>query len=332
MSLKGKKVLITGGSGFIGSHLVQQLLTEGCLVTVLVRPSSLGYAGWIDTFSPAEKEQLKIIRGDIRDSWTVLEAAKGQQIIFHLAALISIPYSYSVPEAYVDTNIKGTLNVLQSARVQGVEKTVITSTSEVYGTALSVPITEDHPLQGQSPYSASKIGADQLALSFWRSYGLPVTVIRPFNCYGPRQSTRAIIPTIIIQALKNNGNIRLGSLKPTRDFTFVTDTARAFKLIAESKEAVGKVINIGNGFDVSIGELVEKIGKVMGKQLKVQTDDQRLRPEKSEVFQLVSSTKLAQSVLNWKASTSLDVGLKEAAAWFSNAENLKFYPDIEYRI
>jgi len=332
VALAGSRVVVTGAAGFIGSHLVEELLARGCDdIVAFVRYTSTGTAGWLDQLTTEQRARVRVIHGDIRDPWSVLNATEGAKAIFHLAALISIPYSYVSPDAYVETNVRGTLNVLEAARRHRVERVVITSTSEVYGTARRVPIDEEHPLEGQSPYSASKIGADQLATSFHRSFDVPVTILRPFNCYGPRQSTRAIIPTIISQIAARTGVIRIGSLTPTRDFTFVTDTARAFVAIAQSDAALGKVVNAGSGAEISIGDLVERLQRIASTSYRVEVDTQRLRPEKSEVLRLLADSSLAARLIGWRPETSLDEGLARTLAWFSDPGNLARYPQ-GYRV
>ena len=269
MDLKGKKIIVTGADGFIGSHLTEELIRRGHQVRAFVLYNSFNSWGWLDRLEPEIVNGLDVFAGDVRDPHGVKKALQGCDLVFHLAALIAIPYSYHSPDTYIDTNVKGTLNIVQAARELDIGKVVHTSTSEVYGTARFVPITEDHPLQGQSPYAASKIGADQLALSFYHSFGTPVAVIRPFNTYGPRQSARAVIPTIITQIAAGERTIKLGSLHPTRDFNYVQDTVRAFIAVAESEESVGEVINAGSNFEVSIGDTAKLIGEVMGVSLEI---------------------------------------------------------------
>ena len=330
------KILVTGSDGFIGSHLVEALVRAGHDVRAFVFYNSFNSWGWLD-HSPADiRESLDVFAGDIRDPHGVREAAKGCDLIFHLAALIAIPFSYHSPDAYVDTNIRGTLNVLQAARDLDVGRVVHTSTSEVYGTARFVPITEDHPLQGQSPYSATKIGADQMALSFWRSFQTPVTIIRPFNTYGPRQSARAVIPTIISQILSGQPAIRLGSLHPTRDFNYVTDTVRGFIAMGLTKGIEGEVINIGSNFEVSIGDIVRTIQEEIGRNVEVVVEDTRLRPPLSEVERLWACNRLAGERLGWRPEYGgLDGfrrGIAETVAWFSEPANLAFYKASRYNI
>lgn len=331
-----KKVLVTGADGFIGSHLTEKLLKAGYDVRAFVYYNSFNSWGWLDTLNREVKDDLDVFAGDIRDPFGVKEAMRGCDAVLHLAALIAIPYSYHSPAAYIDTNIKGTLNVLQAARELGLKKIVQTSTSEVYGTARFVPITEEHPLQGQSPYSASKIGADQLAYSFYTSFQLPVAIIRPFNTYGPRQSARAVIPTIITQIAAGRERIKLGSLHPTRDFNYVQDTVDGFIAMLESENAVGQVINIGSNYEISIGETAEMISEVMGRQIIIETEDIRLRPAKSEVERLWADNARAKRLLNWEprygGREGFKRGLKETADWFSRAENLKNYKAERYNI
>lgn len=331
-----KKILITGSDGFIGSHLTEELVRQGYDVRAFTYYNSFNSWGWLD-HSPKEiKDSLDVFAGDIRDPHGVKEAMKGCDAVLHLAALIAIPYSYHSPDTYVDTNVKGTLNIVQAARELGVQKVVHTSTSEVYGTAQFVPITEDHPLQGQSPYSASKIGADQMAISFYRSFDTPVAVIRPFNTYGPRQSARAVIPTIISQIASGKKNIHLGALHPTRDFNYVKDTVQGFIDVMNSKKSIGEVINIGSNYEVSIGETVEMIAEVMGADITITTDEERMRPEKSEVNRLWADNQKAKELLGWEpkygGKDGLKRGLKETAEWFTNPENLKQYKADVYNI
>jgi len=293
MELKNKKILVTGSDGFIGSHLTEKLVKQGHNVKAFVFYNSFNSWGWIDHLPKEIQKKMEVFAGDIRDPFGVSTAMKGCDVVFHLAALIAIPYSYHSPATYIDTNINGTLNVLQAAKEYNIEKIVHTSTSEVYGTAQFVPITEEHPLQGQSPYSASKIGADQIALSFFSSFDIPVATIRPFNTFGPRQSLRAVIPTIITQIAMGNKQIKLGAVSPTRDFNFVDDITDAFIKIAESDKTIGKTFNAGSNFEVSIGETAEFVAQLMNKEIEVISDEIRLRPEKSEVNRLwADNTKL----------------------------------------
>jgi NAD dependent epimerase/dehydratase len=329
MELKGKKVLVTGADGFIGSHLVEGLLKSGCRVKAFCYYNSFNSWGWIDTLPAEVQKQIEIFTGDIRDPNGVRTALKDCDIIFHLAALIAIPFSYHSPDNYVDTNIKGTLNILQAARDFGASKILVTSTSEVYGTALYVPIDEKHPRQGQSPYSATKIGADSIAESFYRSFDLPVTIVRPFNTFGPRQSARAVIPTIITQLLSGKNEIKLGSLHPTRDLLFVKDTVEGFKAIAMSDNVKGEEINIASQQEISIGDLARKLIEQINPSATIVSEDERLRPEKSEVERLLGSNEKLNKLTGWKPKYSLDEGLKETIQWFSDKTNLsKYKPDI----
>jgi NAD dependent epimerase/dehydratase len=336
MLLKNKKVLVTGADGFIGSHLVEHLVKLGCQVRAFVYYNSFGSWGWLDTLPLEVQNELDIFTGDIRDPYGVKKAAQGCEVILHLAALIGIPYSYHSPDAYVDTNIKGTLNIVQAARELGIEKVVHTSTSEVYGTAQFVPITESHPLQGQSPYSASKIGADQIAMSFYSSFGTPVTTIRPFNTYGPRQSARAIIPTIITQIAAGMDVIKLGSLHPTRDFSYVQDTVRGFVAAAESVNSVGEVINIGSNFEITMQATAELIAETMDREVTFVQDSQRLRPEKSEVERLWADTSKAKQILGWEPLYSglsgFKRGLQETINWFLENNHSRAYKTHIYNI
>jgi NAD dependent epimerase/dehydratase len=336
LNIRKKKILVTGADGFIGSHLTEQLVKQGCNVRAFVYYNSFNSWGWLDHLPEDITSQLEVFAGDIRDPHGVKQAMKGCDIVFHLAALIAIPYSYHSPDTYIDTNVKGTLNVVQAARELNVEKVVHTSTSEVYGTARFVPITEEHPLQGQSPYSASKIGADQIAMSFYTSFQTPVSIIRPFNTYGPRQSARAVIPTIITQIASGQQSIKLGSLHPTRDFNYVKDTVQGFIAVAEAEQSVGEVINIGSNYEVSIEETVQMIAEVMGVDITIECDDQRIRPEKSEVERLWADNSKAKRLLGWEplygGKEGLKRGLQETAIWFTNPDNLKQYKAGVYNI
>lgn len=331
-----KEILVTGADGFIGSHLVELLVREGYKVKAFSQYNSFNSWGWLDDVAEEIKGQFEVFTGDIRDPNGVRTAVQGCDTVLHLAALIAIPYSYHSPDSYVDTNIRGTLNILQAARDMNINKVVHTSTSEVYGTAQFVPITEDHPLQGQSPYSASKIGADQMAFSFYSSFDTPVAILRPFNTYGPRQSARAVIPTIISQIAAGKRQIKLGSLTPTRDFTFVEDTVRGFLAAAKSKRTVGKVTNIGSGFEISIGETVEVIAESMRASIEILTDNQRLRPENSEVERLWASIEKAKERMDWAPKfggrEGFLRGLKDTATWFSEEKNLKHYKHDLYNV
>ncbi len=329
-------VLVTGADGFIGSHLVEKLVRAGHNVRAFVLYNSFGSLGWLDHCPSDVRKNFEVFSGDIRDSSGVREAVKSCDSICHLAALIAIPYSYQCPETYVDTNIRGTLNVIQAARDFSVSRVIHTSTSEVYGTARFVPITEDHPLQGQSPYSASKIGADQMALSFYASFGTPIVVLRPFNTYGPRQSARAVIPTIITQIASGKRNIKLGSLHPTRDFNFVSDTVAGFVAALGAPGIEGEVINIGSNFEISIGNTAQEIASVMGEQIEIFCDDQRLRPAGSEVERLWASIIKAKAMLGWQPQYGgLDGfrrGLVETVTWFLKPENLCGYKVDIYNV
>ena len=334
--MNNNKVLVTGADGFIGSHLTEELIRQGYDVRAFVYYNSFNSWGWLDQSSKEIKKELDVFAGDIRDPYGVKEAMKGCSHVLNLAALIAIPYSYHSPDTYVDTNIKGTLNVVQAARELNVEKVVHTSTSEVYGTALYVPIDEDHPLQGQSPYSASKIGADQMALSFYKSFDTPVSIIRPFNTYGPRQSARAVIPTIIGQLAAGNTTIKLGAISPTRDFNFVKDTVNGFISVMNSDKSNGEVINIGSNYEVSIGETAEMIADIMGVKLTIETDEQRLRPDKSEVERLWADNQKAKELLGWQpqygGKEGFRKGLEETIEWFTDPRNLASYKTDVYNI
>lgn len=329
-------VLVTGADGFIGSHLTEALVRRGYRVRAFVLYNSFNTWGWLD-HCPAElKGRFEVFAGDIRDPNGVREAMKGCDAVLHLAALIAIPYSYHSPDTYVDTNIKGTLNVLQAARDQGVRRVIHTSTSEVYGTARFVPITEDHPLQGQSPYSASKIAADQLAFAFHASFGVPVLTLRPFNTYGPRQSARAVIPSIIVQIANGKRQIRLGATAPTRDFNHVSDTVAGFIAALESDAGVGETVNLGSNYEISVGDTAQLIAQVMGADIEIVTEQARLRPEKSEVERLWASNAKAAELFGWRpAYAGLDGlrrGLEQTVAWFGNADNLRGYKADIYNI
>ena len=332
------RVLITGADGFIGSHLTEALLNVGHPVRAFVLYNSFSTWGWLDHCSPQVRSNLDVFAGDIRDPHGVKQAMKDCDVVLHLASLVAIPYSYHSPDTYVDTNIKGTLNVLQAARELGVRRVVHTSTSEVYGTAQFVPITEEHPLKGQSPYSATKIGADQLALSFHSSFGLPVTIARPFNTYGPRQSARAVIPSIIIQLAKTRGMqpIKLGALTPTRDFNFVADTVNGFLSLMQAKNVDGEVFNFGSNYEISIGDTAELIAEVMNVPINIMSDSIRLRPDNSEVERLWADNRKARERLNWvphyAGRDGLRRGLEETVSWFSKPENLRGYKADTYNI
>ncbi len=322
MHWKGRKVLVTGAGGFIGSHLTDALLEKGAEVTALVHYNSQHRYGWIEESPRRNDKNLSLVLGDIRDGNAMRKLVDGHAVIFHLAALIGIPYSYTAPEAYVETNIKGTLNVLQAGLETKAERIVHTSTSEVYGTAQYIPMNEEHPLQAQSPYSASKIGADKLVESYFRSFELPAVTVRPFNTYGPRQSARAVIPTIISQALQGK-EVRLGSLDPVRDMTFIEDTVRGFIAAGESEALIGETINLGTGRGVSIQELVETISELMNQEITVLCEKERSRPAKSEVMRLLSCTTKAKKLMNWESQIDLKEGLAKTVTWIS--KNRKFY-------
>ena len=324
------KVLVTGAGGFIGSHLTELLLREGIEVKAFVHYNSLGTWGWIDSFPKELKDGMQVFAGDIRDPHGVREAVKGCEAVFHLAALIAIPFSYHSPDSYVDTNVKGTLNVLQAARDLGGIRVLVTSTSEVYGTAQYVPIDEKHPFQGQSPYSATKIGADRLAESFYRSFDLPITIVRPFNTYGPRQSARAVIPTIITQLLSGKNQIQLGSLTPTRDFNYVKDTANGFYQIYLSEKTVGQEINIATQKEISIGDLANELIRQINPEAKIVCDEQRLRPEKSEVNRLLGCNKKIQQLTAWRQQYSFESGLAETVDFLR--QNMNRYKTDIYNV
>jgi len=331
-----KRVLVTGADGFIGSHLVEGLVRAGVAVRAFVLYNSFNSWGWLEDCAPDVRGHFEVFAGDVRDPHGVRQAMQGCDAVLHLAALIAIPYSYHSPDTYVDTNIRGTLNVVQAARDLGVSRVVHTSTSEVYGTARVVPITEDHPLQGQSPYSASKIGADQIALSFHSSFDTPVVVIRPFNTYGPRQSARAVIPTVISQVASGQRQIRLGAVHPTRDFSFVTDTVAGFIAALSAEGIAGEVINLGSGFEISIGDTARTIAAVMGATIDVTLDEQRLRPEKSEVERLFASNDKARRLLNWSPEfgglDGFTRGLTRTVEWFRDPANLARYKVHAYNL
>lgn len=330
------KILVTGADGFIGSHLTEALVRQGHEVRAFTLYNSFNSWGWLDRCADDVRGDFEVFQGDVRDPNGVRAAMKGCDAVLHLAALIAIPYSYHSPDTYVDTNIKGTLNVVQAARDLGVAKVIHTSTSEVYGTARFVPITEEHPLQGQSPYSASKIGADQIALSFHTSFGTPVTVIRPFNTYGPRQSARAVIPTIITQIASGKRQLKLGALHPTRDFNYVQDTVGGFMAALRSQVGAGEVINLGSNFEISIGDTVRTIAAVMGADVDISTDEQRLRPEKSEVERLWASNAKARDVLGWQPAygglEGFQRGLQQTVSWFGDPANLAMYKSDIYNL
>ena len=332
MDISGKKVLVTGADGFIGSHLVEALLGKQCKVQAFVYYNSFNNWGWLDTLPADQQKKLDIFSGDIRDPNGVLEAVKSCEVVFHLAALIAIPFSYHSPDSYVDTNVKGTLNVLQAVRRLGTERVLITSTSEVYGTAQYTPIDERHPLHGQSPYSATKIAADKLAESFHRSFETPVVIVRPFNTYGPRQSARAVIPTVITQLLSGETTLKLGNLTPTRDFNYVKDTAGGFIALAESDEAIGEEVNIATGQEHSIGEIAEILISELNPDARIIVDEQRLRPDASEVFRLRGDNTKLGAFTSWKPSYDIMSGLKETIEWFKLPQHLARYKIWLYNI
>lgn len=327
---KNKTALVTGADGFIGSHLVEALIEDGFSVKAFVFYNFNGSWGWLDTFPQSKLDHIEIIPGDIRDPHSVRRAAQDANVVFHLAALISIPFSYQSPDSYIDTNIKGTLNVLQACRESDVERVIVTSTSEVYGTAQYVPIDERHPFQGQSPYSASKIGADRIAESFYRSFDLPVTIVRPFNTYGSRQSARAVIPSIISQLLAGKTEIRLGSLSPTRDYTYVKDTCQGFLRVLNSAKTIGEEINIASNFEISIGDLAQKIIDLINPEAKIVTVEERIRPSNSEVIRLLGSNEKIKALTEWFPQHTLDEGLNATIAWMK--QNLDLYKTEIYSI
>ncbi|MDC8758889.1 NAD-dependent 4,6-dehydratase LegB [Janthinobacterium fluminis] len=336
MNILNKKILVTGADGFIGSHLTEHLVRAGADVRAFVCYNSFNSWGWLDDADSNVKSSLDVFAGDIRDPHGVRTAMQGCDVVLHLAALIAIPYSYHSPDTYIDTNVKGTLNVVQAARELGVERVVHTSTSEVYGTARFVPITEEHPLQGQSPYSASKIGADQIAQSFYHSFNTPVATIRPFNTYGPRQSARAVIPTIITQVASGAQQIKLGAVHPTRDFNYVRDTVRGFIAVAECDAALGQVVNIGSNYEISVGDTAALIAELMGRQVEFTSDEQRMRPAGSEVERLWADNSRAKALTGWEPEypgiAGLRNGLQETIDWFSQPDNLRRYKAGIYNI
>lgn len=332
MDLRGKRVLVTGSDGFIGSHLTERLIDEGCDVRAFVYYNSFNSWGWLDALPAERLSALDVFTGDVRDPNGVREAMRGVDVVFHLAALIGIPFSYHSPDSYVQTNVTGTLNVLNAARDLGTARTLVTSTSEVYGTALRVPIDESHPKQGQSPYSASKIGADAMADAFHRSFELPVVTARPFNTYGPRQSARAVIPTIITQALAGAGEVRLGALTPTRDLNFVADTVDGMVALAGCDEAVGREVNIGSGREISIGDLAAEILRQCGSSANVVTDEERLRPKDSEVERLLADDTLVRELTGWRPAVTLEDGLARTIEWFRDPANLARYKHELYNV
>ena len=332
MELSGKHVLITGSDGFIGSHLVERLLKEGCNVRAFVFYNSFNSYGWIDTFPKNILEKIDIFPGDIRDQDRVRQAMHDVDMVFHLAALIAIPFSYFSPESYIDTNIKGTLNVLQAAKDLNTKRILITSTSEVYGTAQYVPIDEKHPLQGQSPYSATKISADKIAESFYKSFDMPISIVRPFNTYGPRQSARAVIPTVISQLLSGVEQIKLGNVDTTRDFNYISDTVSGFVEIARKEETVGEEINIATQKEITIEKLVNTLINIINRNAKIIIDEDRFRPEKSEVYRLLGSNSKIKKLTEWQPEYDLISGLEETVAWFKDKNNLERYKYLLYNI
>lgn len=332
MTLTGKTVLVTGADGFIGSHLVERLLEEGCKIKAFCYYNSFNSWGWLDVFPKELLSQIVVFTGDVRDSNGVRTAMKDVDVVFHLAALIAIPFSYHSPDSYLDTNIKGTLNIVQAAKDLGVERVLITSTSEVYGTAQYIPIDEKHPRQPQSPYSASKIGADCLAESFYRSFNVPLTIVRPFNTYGPRQSARAVIPTIITQLLSGKEEIQLGDRRPTRDLVFVKDTVEGFVQIAKTKSLIGEDCNIATQSEISVSDLAQELIDQLNPNARIVADETRLRPEKSEVFRLYGSNEKILKHTAWKQQYTLEKGLAETIEWFKNPTNLKGYKADIYNI
>ena len=332
MDLNNKKILVTGADGFIGSHLVETLIDQGYQVKAFVYYNSFNSWGWLDHFPKEKLDKIEIFSGDVRDPNGVRTAMKGCDIVFHLAALIAIPYSYHSPDSYVDTNVKGTLNIIQAAKDLEIERVIVTSTSEIYGTAQYVPIDEKHPKQPQSPYSASKIGADCMADSFYRSFDMPITIVRPFNTYGPRQSARAIIPTIITQLLNGFNEIKLGDLTPTRDLLFVKDTVNGFIKIAESDSLIGHECNIATNSEISMQKMADTLIELINPDAKIIQDEDRIRPEKSEVFRLFGDNSKIIEHTNWKVEHTLEQGLQETINWFSDKENLKQYKAGIYNV
>ena len=329
-----RKILVTGGAGFIGSHLIEKLVKKGYQVKTIVPYNIENSWGWIDTFDNNIKKNIEVVSGDICDQNIVLKTVKNIDVLFHLAALISIPYSYVSPRSYISTNILGTLNFLEAIKNSKVETFVQTSSSEVYGNSQYLPIDEKHPLNAQSPYAASKIAADQLCLSYWRSFNLPIVIMRPFNTFGPRQSLRAVIPTMILQSIKNNKYIKLGNLSTKRDFSYISDTVEGLETCIGNKKCIGEVINLGNGFDLSMKKVLENIQLKLGKKLTVKIEKKRLRPKKSEINQLLSSNIKARKILKWKPKFSnlngFNRGLENTIEWFNKPENIKYYKSNMY--
>jgi NAD dependent epimerase/dehydratase len=332
MNLFKKKVIVTGADGFIGSHLVELLVEQGCQVKAFVYYNSWNTWGWLDNISKSVLNSLEIIVGDIRDADIVRQALIGCDVVFHLAALIAIPYSYYSPRSYIDTNVIGTLNVLQGCRDASIERIIITSTSEVYGTAMYVPIDEQHPLQGQSPYSASKIAADKLAESFYRSFNLPIVTVRPFNTYGPRQSARAVIPSIISQLISGKEKIKLGDITPRRDFTYILDTVQGFIELAKTEMAIGKTINIATNSEYSIKEITDILISEINPKAEIITESSRLRPKNSEVYRLFGDNSLIKQLTSWQPKFDIKEGIKKTIKWFENSENRRLYKEYIYNI
>ena len=328
--LKNKIVLVTGADGFIGSHLVEMLVKKGAHVKALSQYNSFNYWGWLEDIDCLDR--IEVLNGDIRDPHYCKEITKEVDVVFHLAALIAIPYSYVAPTSYVDTNVTGTLNICQAAKENGCQRVIHTSTSEVYGTALYVPIDEKHPLQPQSPYSASKIGADAMAMSFYNAFELPVTIARPFNTYGPRQSARAVIPTIITQIANGVKEIKLGDVSPTRDFNYVEDTCRGFVLLAECDQAIGKTVNIGSNYEISVLDTLNLIKEIMQSDVRFLLDEARIRPDKSEVFRLWCDNSLIHELTGFKPQYDIKDGLRKTCEWFSDTANLKKYKAHIYNV
>lgn len=330
------RVLVTGAGGFIGSHLTEALLAKGYDVRALTYYNSMNSAEWIDTFAPETRDKIEIVAGDVRDLAFVQRTMDGCDAVLHLAALIGIPYSYVNPESYIDTNVKGTMNIMEAARNLGVKRVVHTSTSEVYGSAQFVPITEEHPLQGQSPYSASKIGADQMAYAYAQSFDVPVVIIRPFNTFGPRQSLRAVIPTVITQLLNGDGKVKIGATTPTRDFSFVTDTAAGFIAALENNnpDLIGQTINLGSNFEISIGDTIQMIGEIIGKSVDLDCEQERLRPENSEVQRLYADNSKALKMLNWQpefaGKDGFSKALRQAVEWYAQPQNIQYFQNNNY--
>ena len=330
MKLKNKKILVTGADGFIGSHLVEMLVESGAKVRALSYYNSFNYWGWLEVLDCLD--DIEVVSGDVRDPHFCKEITKDMDVIFHLAALIAIPYSYIAPDSYVDTNVKGTLNICQAAKENGCERIIHTSTSEVYGTAQYVPIDEKHPLQPQSPYSASKIGADHMAMSFYLAFGLPVTIARPFNTYGPRQSARAVIPTIIGQIAAGKKQIQLGDISPTRDFNYVLDTCKGFIALVQSDKTIGEVVNIGSGVEISVADTLGLIKKIMNSDVQFITDEQRVRPKDSEVFRLCCDNTRIKQLTGFAPDYSLEKGLTKTIEWLSDPQNLSRYKTDIYNV